>query len=278
MSLRIASIDAEPFHLVPYLNAGKSTVEWGKLPLVRGRVTGLPSDLDALVITSDLQFVERLRGGAPGRLMGEALPQVLGDLGDRGAMPRPERSGVILAGDLFALENLEDRGGLGDVGPIWTAFARRFRWVAGVLGNHDELAHEADPHAAGIQRTHVLDGTVCEVDGLRIGGVSGILQRGERLRSTEKNEADFVRHLENVLLEGVDFLVLHHGPAVSERRGSVEIAAAIDQAVEVLGLAPEDRLPLIVCGHRHWDEPLGVLGCGGQVLNVEKRVVVLVAS
>ena len=45
--------------------------------------------------------------------------------------------GLLLCGDLYVRPALDARGGLGDVRPVWRAFARHFRWVAGVPGNHD---------------------------------------------------------------------------------------------------------------------------------------------
>lgn len=63
-----------------------------------------------------------------------------------------------------------------------------------------------------------------------------------------------------------DVLLLHHSPAMgTAQRG--------DEALSrVLRASPP---PLTVCGHVHWDEPLGHLPGGASVLNVDKRVVIL---
>jgi hypothetical protein len=62
-------------------------------------------------------------------------------------------------------------------------------------------------------------------------------------------------------------LVVHEGPAGGAgQRGSPVVGAA---------LGGHD-IPLVVCGHVHWDRPV----CprrGGHVLNVDDRVVVLTA-
>lgn len=100
--------------------------------------------------------------------------EVLSELGE---VPPLDRVGVILAGDLFARPGLDRRGGSGDVRAVWLALARRCRWVAGVAGNHDLFGPK--PSVPDFQvfcqspGVHFLDGDVAELEGLRIGGLSG---------------------------------------------------------------------------------------------------------
>jgi hypothetical protein len=279
--MRIRSIDRVLFE-VPYLNASRDAkVEKKKLPVLHGTVDKLPEGLDAIIATSDLQSVEVSKSNtAPRRLLGEALPDILVEHASVRALLDPERTGVLLAGDLFALVSLEDRGGLGDVRPVWRAFASRFHWVAGVAGNHDEfgLANAELESFRTTKGVHVLDGESHVLDGLRVGGVGGILQRGAKPRPTEKDHGEFVKLIDDVLQSKPDILVLHHGPAIEDPMlaGSPEIAGAIGDAVAVVrALDSSAPPPLVVCGHRHWDTPLASLACGAQVLNVDKRVVVL---
>lgn len=57
-----------------------------------------------------------------------------------GKLPPIARMGAILAGDLYSVPEANKRGGYGDVADVWSAFASRFAWVAGVAGNHDDVS------------------------------------------------------------------------------------------------------------------------------------------
>jgi hypothetical protein len=89
--------------------------------------------------------VSDLQGIARGELLGIAVAAELAPL-------TSEHTGVIIAGDMFSVAAADKRGGFGDVAPVWHAFADRFRWVAGVSGNHDDVRAVRRPNA------HVLDG------------------------------------------------------------------------------------------------------------------------
>ena len=163
--MRIESLAREPFAELRYLNAtsgGGTTV--ARLPFLRGELaTRLGDELDAIVACSDLQGVVRGRGNES-LLLGVAVAEQLEELAFDGVIPPCARTGVILAGDLYSVPAANKRGGHGDVADVWAAFAERFPWVAGVAGNHDDASRVA---AIG-ERVHLLDGTVCEVDGIRI--------------------------------------------------------------------------------------------------------------
>jgi hypothetical protein len=237
------------------------------LPVLEGTVDALPDGVEALVVTSDLQGVELTRRpDATPRLLGEVVAERLAEHAAEGLLPPADRIGVILAGDLYGQP--ERRGGLGDVREVWQAFARRFRWVAGVAGNHD---HFGDPGAQARfgreDRIHLLDEDAAQLDGLVVAGVGGII--GDPKRPFRRAEGDFLLATVNVLDLDPDLLVLHEGPDVPrtypEQVGNAQVRAAIGDR---LGL-------LVVCGHRYWPEPLAQLPHGPQVLNVDHRVVVL---
>jgi hypothetical protein len=136
----VLSIEAEPFDALPAWNAaGHGEIEEIRVPILRGTVDSLPDGLDALVAAADLQALEPPSGSTPPRLLGEALAERLLGLADRGDLPAPERTAILLAGDLSTVPDLARRGGSGDVRSVWRAIAESFRWVAGVLGNHDEI-------------------------------------------------------------------------------------------------------------------------------------------
>lgn len=272
---RLLSIDPAPFDELPAFNAaGAGRIEKIRVPLLRATVDRLPDGLDALVAVADLQSLEPPLPGVPPRLLGEALAERLVGLADRGDVPPPERTGVLLAGDLYTVPDLARRGGSGDVRPVWRAFAERFRWVAGVLGNHDELGPgNRDLWTFGrTPGVHVLDAHVRDLDGLRVGGVAGII--GNPTRLNRQDLGTFLSKLEAVVDAGADVVVLHEGPDAlgpggEHLRGSLEVRATLEE------LATLRRPPLVVCGHSWWPVPLVTLAGGVQVLKVDNRVVVL---
>ncbi|MBA2538397.1 MAG: hypothetical protein H0V17_02075, partial [Deltaproteobacteria bacterium] len=175
MRLSIEPVWGEPLAEVRYLNAaGGGRKDVSRLPIHQTtlRIVGgsIAPELDAIVACSDLQG--RVRGpNGLSELLGLAVADELEQLADAGRLPPLLRCGAILAGDLYTVPDLAKRGGYGDVAPVWEAFAERFAWVAGVAGNHDDVG--------GVPKlgdgVHLLDGNVTVVDGLRIGGVGGII-------------------------------------------------------------------------------------------------------
>lgn len=271
--MQILSIgsDASQLDAIPYLNAARGGgSEAVVLPVLEGTVDALPDGVDALVVASDLQGVELThRPDDRRRLLGEVVADRLAELAAEGRLPPVERIGVILAGDLFA--HAARRGGLGDVRAVWRAFGQRFRWVAGVAGNHDHFGDPWKPASFGSEdRIHVLDEDAVQLDGLVVAGVAGII--GDPKRPFRRLEDDFLLAIVNVIDVEPDLLVLHEGPDVPrtypERVGNAQVRAAVDGRPGLL----------VVCGHRYWPEPLARIPGGPQVLNVDHRVVVLFPS
>lgn len=261
-SLRVASIDPALIREMHYLNAssrGGTDVE--RLPIARGALEAPLGDaLDALIVCSDLQGIVP---GPQGRseLLGSQVALVLEELAFDAVIPPAARTGVILAGDLYSVPAANKRGGYGDVAEVWAAFAERFAWVAGVAGNHDDVSGVA---ALGA-KVHLLDGRVALCDGLRIGGVGGII--GNPRKPGRRSEDVQLKMIAQVIDGGVDILVLHEGPRGGDRQaGNNAIRGAIDAGA----------VGFTICGHEHWGEPLAEHP-GGQILNVDARVVVLVA-
>ncbi|HEU4732801.1 MAG TPA: metallophosphoesterase [Kofleriaceae bacterium] len=259
---QIVAIDDGLIREVHYLNAAsRGSTEVECLPVVRGTLAApLTGELDALIACSDLQGIVPGPGGRS-ELLGVQVAAVLGQLADDGVIPAAARTGVLLAGDLYSVAAANRRGGYGDVADVWVAFAERFAWVAGVAGNHDDVSG-----VAGLgERVHLLDGHFAELDGLRIGGVGGIM--GNPRKPGRRSEADQLRAIDRTLDHGVDILVLHEGPRGGDRQpGNAAIRATIEAAA----------VGLTVCGHDHWRVPLADHACG-QILNVDARVVVLIA-
>lgn len=241
-----------------------------ELPLMLGSLDGLPTSLHGLLIAGDLQAREVRTATRPvGRLLGDALAERMESLAANGEIPHLDRIGVILAGDFYTDTAMERRGESGDVRSVWSAFADRFRWVAGVAGNHDMFG--PDWSVAHMRQfsdrpsIHVLDNDHVELDGLTIGGISGII--GNPRRPLRRSEQQFTDAIERLDAMKPDILVMHDGPDVPD--GSAKGWPSIRRAME--RCAPT----LAVRGHAHWKQPLATLRNGTQVLNADGRAVLL---
>jgi Icc-related predicted phosphoesterase len=257
----IEGFDEELVGEVRYLNASpRGGTVVARLPIVRAAVGRLAEELDAIVACSDLQGIVRGRGGEAA-LLGVEVAAVLEELAFDGVLPPAARTGVILAGDLFSVPEANKRGGFGGVVDVWRAFAGCFAWVAGVAGNHDDVTGVAELG----EKVHLLDGDVVEVDGIRIGGVGGIIS-GKQKPGRRSEEAQLAL-IDRAIDAGLDILVLHEGPnGDADQRGN----STIREVLEAGGVG------FTVCGHDHWSSPLAAHE-HGQVLNVDTRVVVMTA-
>jgi hypothetical protein len=237
------------------------------LSLVQAAARGVPLAIDAILVASDLQGRELPRpDGSPPRLLGQVLADDLATLAELGAVPATERTGVLLGGDLYADEVSLRRGSTGDVRPVWHRFARLCRWVVGVAGNHDAFGTSGETEVEAGAPWHVLDGQVIDIDGLRMGGVSGVV--GNPRRPFRRDEAAFIATVRRVLARGPDVLILHEGPDVPAEglRGHAPTREA---------LVAHGGPLLVVRGHDHWPVALAELAPGIQVLNADERALLL---
>ena len=262
MSLTVAALEPAPLHVVRYRNAARGGgSESAMLPIQRARVHGLPPGLDALIATSDLQGIVPDARTRAATLLGCAVAEVLEELAFDGVVPDAAHTGVLLAGDLYSVPGADKRGGHGDVAAVWQAFAERFAWVAGVAGNHDDT-----DRVATSERVRLLDTESAALHGLTIGGVGKICGNPEK--RGRRAEDDQLERLALVAALGVEVLLCHEGPSGGpDQLGHPGIRAVLE----------EHPVPLTICGHVHWDQPLAQLPAG-QVLNVDARVVVLVRA
>lgn len=266
--MRILTLDVTPSHRWSYLEAaprGGARTAW--FPLLRGTVDALPEELSALLVLSDLQGVAPHRAfDGEMALLGEMLADEVALLGELGELPPPGSVGVVLAGDLYSAPGANVRGASGDVRSVWQSFARYFRWVVGVAGNHDTFGGSREQvrfqQRPGI---HLLDGDVVELEGLRFGGVGSII--GNSDKPGRREESEHLRRIDETLRERPELLVLHQGPDVegTSLRGSPVIRECVQKHADLL----------VVCGHAHWESPLATLPGGVQVLNVDSRAVLL---
>jgi hypothetical protein len=266
--MRILSVADEPVHLISYQRAGeRGGAEPAQLPVLLGTIDALPAELDAIVCTADLQGIVADSSPQESQLLGtfvaEELLVVLTVLG-----VAPSHTGIVLAGDFYSAPQANQRGASGDVGPVWEAFRKRYRWVVGVLGNHDRLDAESSSLFKNDSKVHCLDGTVCRLDGLALAGISGII--GKDTRPLRRSAKDFIRTLEQLRRREPDLIILHPAPSVKEHalRGDEELEAAYHQRT----------YPLTVCGHVYWPLPFAEQSGGKQFLNVDSRVIVLMSQ
>lgn len=211
--MRITSIESKRLAEIRYLNAGRGPGDFYSdvVPVHRGFVDVLPAGTSAIVVTADLQGRETFEsaGGQPLRLLGEVVPAILqAEVLPRLGLPRGD-IGVWLAGDFYTVPALDKRGGSGDVRPVWDAFAAEFDWVAGVAGNHDTFAGDANrPRFAG--PIHFLDNDHVMIGSVSIAGLSGI--PGNPKRPWRRSEDDYVETLGMLLRESPAITIMHDGP------------------------------------------------------------------
>lgn len=268
--MQIISISHSPIHQIPYLTAasGGVGVIARNLPILSAEVDSLPNNLEAIIVTSDLQGVDPKNQ----QLLAYLLLEELEILAEIGKIPSLKNTGMIFAGDLYAEVNR--RGGVvGDVREIWLAFNRRFRWVAGVAGNHDSFG--STPLEMQIfQQTrniYYLDGEMKINGALSLAGISGIIgKKGKPFRRTEK---EFLRTIRELLKRSPDILILHEGP--NDPQGNLVGQESIRRELETINLT--NNL-LAICGHSYWKVPMIVLENGIQVIKADGRVIVIQAQ
>lgn len=109
-----------------------------------------------------------------------------------------------------------------------------------------------------------LSAIVVTADGLRIGGIGGII--GNPSKPQRREELDYFQTLERILSQKIDVLITHDGPCGTDarQRGDFRIREVLEQCAT----------RLVIRGHKHWPHPLAQFPSGLQVLNVDKRVVI----
>jgi hypothetical protein len=262
MPLSIIQLKPDPIHHLCYQNVAKGNrgVEEVLWPFYEGEAD-LPFGLDALLLISDLQ------GVVDGKLMGPAVfkecRRLLPSLGCS-----PDKAGLILCGDLYSDVTLKERGGTGNVLPVWEAASKGFRWVAGVAGNHDLFGTDAERERFFREgRRSLLDGEIVDYNRLRIAGVCGVI--GDPKKPHRRRSGDQQALIRKMIDEKPDLLVLHEGPDhpnVNGRSGHADVRSALEAGPPVT----------VVCGHCPWpgSEPL-TLKNGTRVLNVEGKTLIL---
>ncbi len=235
-----------PLFSVAYRSAahGRGTVDVN-LDVQRVYVSGLPASLTGMLVTSDLQGWSSSAKGPV--LLGMALAAALGKHCQANGIAS-ERVGVLLAGDLFAIDDVSQRGGVGDVREVWRAFAAHASFVAGVAGNHDAFGRtpadvvefSADPATTLLDVGTLGLETHVERHGLRIAGVSGIV--GNANRPWRKEPDAFVDAVASAMATEPHIMLLHQNPALpgvrrDEQTRLTQLLAAAGRGIVVFGHA-----------------------------------------
>jgi Icc-related predicted phosphoesterase len=253
----------------PYLEVGSKTkgdsdlpeVFHKRLPIYYAEYLSQTAKVDLIIIASDLQGIAEEKGEQ--FLLGEQLPSFLKTLIEI-EYPECKRIGVFLCGDLYT--TLNKRGSSGDVRAVWDAFNRHFNWVVGVAGNHDRFGNAKDFEVfKANEYMHVLHKNSVEVDGIKIGGISGIIGRADKTNRVD--ELEYLKSLTSLAKKNLDFILLHETPDYPSLNlmGNHKIRAYLEHAYTTR----------VICGHCFWEQSLVELKNNTQVLNSDSKVILM---
>lgn len=263
--------DKEPIDKYPYLEVGAGQLDSNgnpkiyhrELPIYFGEYLNKNTKVDYLIICSDLQGISEELGKQ--RLLGETLPEYLKLLLEvEYDISEKTKIGVLLTGDFYT--NLEKRGSSGDVRNVWKAFNEQFDWVIGVAGNHDRFGDNDEKNEfKNKEGIFLLHKNIEEVDGLKIGGISGIIGRGDK--TNRVGEKEYLDTLKKFLNQDLDFVLLHETPDFPKLDfiGNSKIRKVVEK------VSPSK----IICGHCFWERTMIKFENQSTILNVDSKVVIL---
>ena len=268
--MNITLSEKEPIETYSYLevgtkqsNTGKPIILHKELPIYLGEFKTEKSNLDFLIICSDLQGAIEKDG--ENKLVGEELPEFLKFLIDiEFEEIKNPKIGVLLCGDLFT--SLDKRGGSGDVRLVCLKFKEQFDWVVGVAGNHDRFGTDLEKEEfKSTENIYLLHKETQEIDALKVGGISGIIGRGDKPNRVDEKE--YLDNLKKLLNKELDFILLHETPDFPELDyiGNPKIRTLIEK----------ESKSNIFCGHCHWERTLVEFKNKSMVMNIDSKVVIL---
>ncbi|MFY0675263.1 MAG: metallophosphoesterase [Bacteroidia bacterium] len=256
MKIQIKDIDQNPIDYVSYwtIPTGSTDKAQFQLPILSGKIKGLPVEFDACIVASDLQGVVLEKDND--LLLGQSLVEHLDIIFEISfSHLNPKNVLVLLCGDNYA--NLIKRGESGSPFQVWKAFSDTFGNVVGIAGNHD-IIKDTSEYRVG-NRTLLLKETI-EIKGLKIAGLSGII--GNPSKPFRLTEIDYFKSLEKLLKQKPDILLTHLSPADNERnlQGDENLSQK---------LAKHDILSF--CGHSNWNEFNPIRFEKANVLNADSK-------
>lgn len=185
---------------------------------------------------------------------------------------------LILAGDLT------DNGLPNELGVLLSVVQPLGLPTVAVLGNHDHESDHAERLAEMLHEAavYLLDGSVCEIDGVGFIGTKGfcggfddlfIQPFGERaLKTFIQASLDEAVRLENALTKITDcahrVAVLHYAPIKATVQGEPPELHAFLGSSRLANALDRHAVDMIVHGHAHHGAPLGQTAGGIPVHNV----------
>ncbi|MFC2131594.1 metallophosphoesterase [Bacteroidota bacterium] len=259
--MKINKINSEPISEIPYysLSTGRK-VERCLLHVFEAEATGLPDEIDTLICTSDLQGTLSRNSTKLKDLLGIYVAKELASFFDTTNYSAKSKTGVLLAGDFFCQPDLAGRGGYGFVDEVWYAFSSKFRWVAGVAGNHDNFRQSF--YSNPKPNIFYLNNNFQDVDNIKIGGLSGIIGDSKK-RPNRYSEEDYIMQLRNLTNNSLDILILH------------QHLDMIDFNKVVISQRYETSPKLIIHGHKPTTQNFYELPNGTQIVNVHEKVMII---
>lgn len=262
-TLHIKDIEKEPIERISFLTIPQNSIEPSEysLPIYKGKIEGLPENINAIVVTSDLQGV--VIQNDENVLLGEILAENLKLIFDI-YFPEIDRKETIvfLCGDLYT--DLIKRGQSGNPTKVWEKFASVFGQTIGIGGNHDKFDNVEDINK--IQNAKLLINEIFEIEGLRIGGLSGIIGRADK--NFRLQETDYLKALSNLLSKKPNILLTHLSPQISDEdlQGDENITKILEKGNKTT----------LFCGHSHWEYNKAFdMKNETQILNADTKVFIL---
>lgn len=261
--LKITDIENEPIERISFLTIPPNSIEPSEfsLPIYHGKIKGLPMNINAIVVTSDLQgvIIQNDKNVLLGEFLAENLKLIFEVYFPQIAT---KKTIAFLCGDLYA--DLTKRGQSGNPIKVWEKFASVFGQTIGIGGNHDKFINLEDLDK--IQNAKLLINEVFEFEGLKIGGLSGIIGRSDK--NFRLQESDYLKAFSNLLNKKPDILLTHLSPQISDKSllGNENITQILENGYATT----------LFCGHSHWeyDKPIDMKN-ETQVLNTDTKVFIL---
>jgi Icc protein len=261
--MHITDIEKEPIERISFLTIPQNSIEPSEysLPIYKGKIKGLPENISAIVVTSDLQGV--IIQNDENVLLGEILAENLKLIFDI-YFPKIDRKETIafLCGDLYT--DLIKRGQSGNPTKVWEKFASVFGHTIGIGGNHDKFDNIEDINK--IKNAKLLINEIFEIEGLRIGGLSGIIGRADK--NFRLQETDYLKALSNLLNKKPNILLTHLSPQISDEdlQGDENITKILEKGNKTT----------LFCGHSHWEYNKAFdMKNVTQILNADTKVYIL---
>lgn len=238
-----------------------------KLPVFLGHISNIPSGIDSIVITADLQGRELYH--ERNLLIGEVVPHQLHDILTFLNIDT-NNSIALLAGDFYSRELMDRKGGHGNVVPVWDSFSKYFKYTIGVPGNHDLFQQDAKLYRTFLKNEKIkfLDKSDINLDGMKIGGLGGII--GNPRKPFRKTQIDYLNYLNKLLSNNLDILIMHDGPDVPDIE--VEGISKVREIIE------DSNCKLIIRGHKHWDNFFHQNKNGNYIINAHEKIIILKAE